>query len=40
MLTLLFCIALYSLIILLLVPLEKIGQWQTKIKNWVKKLSQ
>ena len=31
-------LAIYTVLILLLVPLEKIGAWQLSVKKWYKKL--
>lgn len=31
-------LAIYTVLILLFVPLDKIGQWQTSVKKWYKKL--
>lgn len=39
MLELILILVIYTVIVLLLVPLEKIGRWQTSLKNEVKKLS-
>lgn len=38
MFTILLTIAIYSVIVLLVVPLDKIGKWQVSVKKWYKQL--
>lgn len=39
MLELLFWLALYTVLVLIFVPLDKIAKAQTKVRNWRKKLA-
>lgn len=39
MFDLLITLAIYSIVILLFVPLEKIGKWQTTVRKQVKKIT-
>lgn len=39
MFDILLTLAIYSVLILFFVPLEKIGKWQTAVRKYVKKLT-
>jgi competence protein ComGC len=38
MLELIIVLAIYSILVLLFVPLKKIGEWQSKVRGWEKKV--